>query len=78
MSSETTGIEERRSQHNLRVVFEHSCRITQPFFDPERGWGSASLTLYARQTLRDTFPELTQQEVALLFSAVERFHHSGK
>lgn len=30
--------------------------------------------MYARQTLREAFPELTQQEMAILFSAVQRFH----
>ena len=65
-------VQERRVRHDLRLVFESSCRITLPFFDSEQG--SVSHALYARQTLRDAYPELTQQEVALLFSAVERFH----
>lgn len=69
--------QERRSRHDLRQLFEPSCRITVSFFDPELGWGSTSLTLYARQTLRDAYPHLTQQEVAILFSAVERFHHAN-
>lgn len=68
---------ERRKSHNLRVIFEAACQKTAPFFDPVQGWGDASLTMYARQTLRETYPELTQQETAILFSAVERFHKAG-
>ncbi len=69
-------VQERRVRHDLRLVFESSCRITLPFFDREQG--AASHTLYARQTLRDAYPELTQQEVAILFSAVERFHLASR
>jgi hypothetical protein len=36
-----------------------------------------SLTMYARQTLREAYPDLSQQESALLFSAVQRFHQSN-
>ncbi len=48
--------------------------MTAPFFDSKQGWGGASLTMYARQTLRDAYPNLSQQEIAILFSAVQRFH----
>jgi hypothetical protein len=30
--------------------------------------------MYARQTLCEAYPELTQQEIALLLSGVARFH----
>jgi hypothetical protein len=65
---------DRRVQHNLRRIFEEACRITSPFFDPAQSWGGSSLTMYARQTLREAYPELTQQEIAILFSGVTRFH----
>lgn len=32
--------------------------------------------MYARQALREEFPELTQQETAILFSAVLRHYKS--
>ncbi|MBI5626406.1 MAG: hypothetical protein HY935_04295 [Nitrosomonadales bacterium] len=73
---DTGGENDRRSQHNLRLIFDRACRITAPFFDSKQSWGGSSLTMYARQTLRETFPELTQQEIAILFSAVSRFHRS--
>jgi hypothetical protein len=65
---------ERRAHTNLRLIFEEACRVTVPFFDTELGWGTASLTMYARQTLREAYPDLSQQEIAILFSAVQRFH----
>jgi hypothetical protein len=71
---ETYAVDDRRTQHNLRRIFDDACRITAPFFDPARSWGGSSLTLYARQTLRDAYPELTQQEIAILLSCVARFH----
>jgi hypothetical protein len=70
----TGGTGERRVHGNLRLIFESACRITTPFFDTEQGWEGASLTMYARQTLRDTYPDLSQQEIAILFSVVQRFH----
>ncbi|HEU0189632.1 MAG TPA: hypothetical protein VFQ97_06495 [Gallionella sp.] len=73
---EPGGENDRRSQHNLRLIFDKACQITAPFFDSKLSWGGSSLTMYARQTLREAFPELTQQEIAILFSAVTRFHRS--
>lgn len=68
------GGADRRTQHNLRQIFDKACQITAPFFDSKQSWGGSALTMYARQTLREAFPELTQQEIAILFSAVQRFH----
>lgn len=71
---DSSGGEDRRASAHLRVVFETACQITAPFFDPAQGWGGKPLTLYARQALHEKYPDLTQQDVALLFSAVQRFH----
>lgn len=70
------GAGERRVHDNLRPVFEGACRVTAPFFDPQQGWGGMSLTMYARQALREAYPNLSQQEIAILFSAVQRFHRA--
>jgi hypothetical protein len=67
---------DRRVNMRLRVDFENACRVTAPFFDPAQTWNGMSMTIYARQTLHDTYPDLSQQEVAILFSAVQRFHRS--
>ncbi|MBI5439134.1 MAG: hypothetical protein HY936_09355 [Nitrosomonadales bacterium] len=70
----SAGGEDKRVNAHLRVVFGTACQITAPFFDPAQGWGGKPLTLYARQTLHEKYPDLTQQDVAILFSAVQRFH----
>lgn len=68
------GGEDRRSNPHIRAIFDSACKLTAPFFDPAQGWGGQSLTMYARQALREAYPELTQQDTALLFAAVQRFH----
>jgi hypothetical protein len=73
-SGSVSGGQERRSQHNLRVIFEAACQMTAPFFDTKQSWGGSSLTMYARQALREAYPELSQQEVAILYSGVARYH----
>ena len=65
---------DRRVNIHLRVLFENACRITAPFFDPKQGWSTAHLTLYAQQALRVAYPELSLQDIALLFSGVQSFH----
>lgn len=65
---------ERRVNVHLRLLFESACRITAPFFDPENGWSTAHLTLYAQQTLREAYPEMSLQDIALLFASVQSFH----
>ncbi|MGB7595952.1 MAG: hypothetical protein WBM09_00120 [Gallionella sp.] len=72
--AEMGGDKERRTRHNLRQIFGNACRITAPFFDPAQSWAGSPLTMYARQTLRETYPELTQQEMAILLSVVTRFY----
>lgn len=65
---------DRRVNTHLRVIFESACRMTAPFFDPKQGWSTAHLTLYAQQTLREAYPELSLQDIAILFSGVQSFH----
>lgn len=71
---DSAGSDDKRANAHLRVVFETACQITAPFFDTAQGWGGKSLTMYARQALHEKYPDLTQQDIALLFSAVQRFH----
>ncbi|MDD2720153.1 MAG: hypothetical protein PHH47_02445 [Gallionella sp.] len=70
--------QDRRSYHNLRDFFEGACLITSPFFDSTQGWGDVSLTFSALHVLRERYPDLTQQEVAILYAGVERYHKFRK
>ena len=72
--AETNGTQERRKHNNLREIFDKACWITAPFYDATQVWGNASLTMYARQALREAYPDLSQQEIAILSSSVERHH----
>ena len=76
--TDLSGSEERRANPHLRAHFDSACKLTAPFFDPTQGWGGQSLTMYARQALREAYPELTQQDTALLFAAVQRFHRGAQ
>lgn len=69
------AMQDRRVHHDLRRIFDGACRVTAPFFGA--GMGGHSLTTSAHRRLHETYPELTQQEVALLFSAVSSFHQSS-
>ncbi len=73
-AASSAGGNDKRVNAHLRVVFEDACRITESFFDPHQGWGGKPLTMYARQALCEAYPNLTQQDVAILFPAVQRFH----
>lgn len=66
--------EDRRVNAHLRAVFENARRITAPFFDPEQIWGEVYWILYARQTLCEEYPDMTQQDIAILLSVLQRFH----
>lgn len=74
----TPEIAERRVNSRLREIFDGACAVTAPFFDPEQEWGGMSLTMYARQALRERYPDLTQQDIAILFSAVQRYHRESR
>ena len=54
--------------------FETACYITTPFLDSKKGLNGMPLKLSAFQALRNHYPELSQQDIAILFSAVKKFH----
>lgn len=65
---------ERRVRNELREIFENACRVTEPCLSMLLGPGELPLTTSARRALHEAYPELSMQEVSILFSAVERFH----
>jgi hypothetical protein len=69
--------EERRSNTNLRHIFEKACSVTAPLLDRQQGGGGEPLILSALRVLRDHFPDLPQQDIAILFASVKRFHKGG-
>ncbi len=67
----------RRYNNDLRLIFDKACEITAQFFDISQGWDGSSVTMEARQTLIEAYPELTLQEVAILCSEVARHHRDA-
>jgi len=65
---------ERRTHRHLREYFDNACIITAPLLAANLGMGGAPLHLSALQTLRNQYPQLSQQEIAILFSAVKNHH----
>ena len=68
------GGEERRSNTNLRDIFEDACSVTAPLLDLQLRGGGELLILSAIHVLHDHFPDLSQQDMAILFASVKRFH----
>ncbi len=64
--------------HDLHRIFEGACRVTAPCFEAGLDMGGPSLMTSARRILHESYPELTRQEVSLLFSAVARFHLANR
>jgi len=65
---------ERRAHRHLREYFDNACLITAPLLAAHRGMDGAPMHLSALQTLRNHYPQLSQQEIAILFSAVKNYH----
>lgn len=65
---------ERRAHRHLREYFDNACHITAPLLAAHRGMDGAPMHLSALQTLRNHYPQLSQQEIAILFSAVKNYH----
>ncbi|TNC94898.1 MAG: hypothetical protein FD121_1493 [Gallionellaceae bacterium] len=65
---------ERRAHRHLREYFDNACHITASLLAAHQGMDGAPLHLSALQTLRNHYPQLSQQEIAILFSAVKNYH----
>jgi hypothetical protein len=71
-------MDERRAQHELRVIFEEACKITAVFFDTTQSWGGVTMVASARQALSNRYPDLSQQDIAILFAAVASRHKDSQ
>jgi hypothetical protein len=70
----TTGNEgvERRTRPYLRDIFERAYEVACPLLDPEQNLHTTGSVHFLRVVLHDNFPELHQQDVAILSVAIER------
>ncbi|HJW02390.1 MAG TPA: hypothetical protein VJ548_03845 [Azospira sp.] len=67
---------ERRGNTRLRSVFDAVYVQIEPFFDPKNTWGGRSLEHLAFRVVRDSHPELSQQEVHQIVVAASRVFRS--
>jgi hypothetical protein len=66
---------DRRTEFQLREIFERACDVVSPFMDPKNSWGGQSLRRLAFHAVRDRFPELPAEAVRLLVDACLRRGH---
>jgi hypothetical protein len=65
---------ERREHHQLRDIFEQAYRVAFPLLDSKQVIQVNSTTHFLRVVLHDSFPELHQQEIAILSVSIERVY----
>lgn len=63
---------ERRSNPELRVIFEQAYVLIEPFLDPNSSWGGHAMELLALRTVRDGFPQLSVEQARVLVVASVR------
>ncbi|QWT45102.1 hypothetical protein [Azospira inquinata] len=66
---------ERRQNPALRSVFDAVYVQIEPFFDPKNTWGGQSLGQLAYRVVRESYPELTREEVHQVIIAASRVFH---
>jgi len=70
---------ERRTNPHLRELFERAYEIAFPLLDPRQNLHTTGSAHFLRVALHDAFPELHQQDIAILSVAIERvFHERNK
>ncbi|MBU1424005.1 MAG: hypothetical protein KKH12_03525 [Gammaproteobacteria bacterium] len=70
-ASKPEGVE-RRTRPYLRDIFERAYEVACPLLDPEQNLHTTGSVHFLRVVLHDKFPELHQQDVAILSVAIER------
>lgn len=63
---------ERRTNPELRVIFEQAYVLIEPFLDPDSAWGGHALELLALRTVRDNFPQLSVEQAHVVVVASTR------
>lgn len=65
---------ERRKYFRVREIFEEAVDLIAPFFDPANTWGNRTLDHLAYRSLRETYPDLSMEEVHILVVAAQRVY----
>lgn len=75
---DTTVIREQRTKFHLRIIFDSACEITAPYIGNQRNLFGHGFTLAALHALHDAFPEISEQDICILFAAVKQHHQDAK
>jgi hypothetical protein len=65
---------ERRTHPHLREVFERAYLVAYPMLDSQKTLNNAGSAHFLRVVLRDAFPDLHMQDIAILSVAIERVY----
>lgn len=71
-ASSFVDVSERRTRPDLRAIFENAYRVVFPLLDPKQNPSLGNPTHFVRIVLRESFPDLHQQDISILSVAVER------
>ncbi|HEY3326065.1 MAG TPA: hypothetical protein VGK14_02720 [Novimethylophilus sp.] len=71
-SGQAQADENRRVHVYVREIFEEAYALALPFIDPKQGWGGQPMTRHAYSALREAYPRLAGQDLAILVPALER------
>lgn len=71
-TTDGAGPDNRRVHNHLRDIFEEAYVVALPFIDPKQGWGGQPMTRHAYPALKEAYPQLTMQDLAILIPALER------
>lgn len=63
---------ERRIRENLRSLFEQAYQVAYPLLHSRQSSQLGSSSHFLRITLHEAFPDLHQQDIAILAASVER------
>ena len=63
---------DRRSNPELRVIFEEAYVLIAPFLDTDNAWGGQAMQHIPLRTLRDNFPKLSVNQAHILIVAAMR------
>lgn len=71
-SGQAQADESRRVHAYVREIFEEAYVLVLPFIDPKQGWGGQPMTRHAYPALKEAYPRLAMQDLAILVPALER------
>jgi len=72
VTSAGNGLVQKPGQ--LAQIFGDVFLLVEPFFDPDNSWGGQPLEQFAFRALRETYPDLSGDEIVLLLSFIRRVY----